>query len=45
MCDRIYTNENLFKQGVDVDEKQMRETIRAKHLNHSPQMEESIYGR
>jgi superfamily II DNA helicase RecQ len=42
---RIYANENPFKQGMDVDEEQTRETIRAKQSGHSPQMEESIYGR
>jgi superfamily II DNA helicase RecQ len=42
---RIYANENPFKQGVEMDEEQTRETIRAKQSGHSPQMEESIYGR
>jgi superfamily II DNA helicase RecQ len=42
---RIYANENPFKQGMDMDEEQTRETIRAKQSGHSPQMEESIYGR
>ncbi|GAB7336613.1 hypothetical protein MBLNU13_g10310t1 [Cladosporium sp. NU13] len=42
---RIYNNENPFKQGMDMDEEQTRETIRARQSGHSPQMEESIYGR
>jgi hypothetical protein len=42
---RIYANENPFKQGMDMDEEQTRETIRAKQSGHSLQMEESIYGR
>ena len=42
---RIYDNENPFKQGMDMDEEQTRETIRARQSGHSPQMEESIYGR
>jgi hypothetical protein len=42
---RIYANENPFKQGMDMNEEQTRDTIRAKQSGHSPQMEESIYGR
>jgi hypothetical protein len=42
---RIYANENPFKQGTDTNEEQTRETIRAKQSGHSLQMEESIYGR
>jgi len=42
---RIYANENPFKQGMEMDEEQTRETIRARQSGHSPQMEESIYGR
>ncbi|KAL1582253.1 hypothetical protein WHR41_09118 [Cladosporium halotolerans] len=42
---RIYANENPFKQGMAMDEEQTRETIRARQSGHSPQMEESIYGR
>jgi hypothetical protein len=40
---RIYANENPFKQGMDVDEEQTCETIRAKQSGHSLQIEESIY--
>jgi superfamily II DNA helicase RecQ len=43
--DRIYANENPSKRGVEMDEEQTREAIRAKQSCHSPQMEESIYGR
>lgn len=42
---RIYANENPFKQGMDMDEEQTREAIHAKQSGHSPQMEESIYER
>ena len=42
---RIYDNENPFKQGMEMSEEQTRETIRARQSGHSPQMEESIYGR
>jgi hypothetical protein len=42
---RIYANENPFKQGMEMSEEQTRETIRARQSGHSPQMEESIYGR
>jgi hypothetical protein len=42
---RIYANENPFKQGIDMDEEQTRETIRARQSGYSPQIEESIYGR
>lgn len=42
---RIYANETPFKQGVEMDEEQTREAIRAKQSGHSPQMEDSSYGR
>ncbi|KAK6433365.1 hypothetical protein LTR95_010457 [Oleoguttula sp. CCFEE 5521] len=42
--DRIYANENPHKKGA-VDEEQTREAVRAKQSGHSPQMEETIYGR
>jgi hypothetical protein len=45
MLKRIYANENLFKQGMEMDEEQTHETIRAKQSSHSLQMEESIYRR
>ncbi|KAK0302345.1 hypothetical protein LTR01_008814 [Friedmanniomyces endolithicus] len=43
--DRIYVNENPLKHGLDVEQEQTREAIRAQQSGHSPQMEESIYGR
>ena len=42
--DRIYANENPHKKGA-IDEEQTREAVRAKQSGHSPQMEETIYGR
>jgi hypothetical protein len=42
---RIYANENPFEQGIGIDEEQTCEAICAKQSGHSPQMEESIYGR
>ena len=42
---RIYANENPFEQGIGIDEEQTCEAIRAKQSGHSPQIEESIYGR
>lgn len=32
---RIYANESPFKQGIDMDEEQTRETIRAKWSGYS----------
>jgi hypothetical protein len=43
--DRIYGKENPSRRDADTEEEQTRETMRAKQSGHSPQMEESIYGR
>jgi superfamily II DNA helicase RecQ len=43
--DRIYANPHPKQRGAAQAEEQTREDIRAKQSGHSPQMEESIYGR
>ena len=43
--DRIYGKENPSRRDAETEEEQTRETMRAKQSGHSPQMEESIYGR
>ena len=43
--DRIYGKENPSRRDAEADEERTRETMRAKQSGHSPQMEESIYGR
>ena len=42
--DRIYANDNPHKKDA-MDEEATREAVRAKQSGHSPQMEETIYGR
>jgi len=43
--DRIYGKENPSRRDAETEEEQTHETIRAKQSGHSPQIEESIYGR